>query len=43
MTSFGYKPIDIFEGVIFLLIYVFMCILVPATCILGLAFLIGVI
>ena len=34
---------DIFEGVLFILIYVFMCILLPATCILGLAFLIGVI
>ena len=43
MTSFGYKPADIFKGAIIFLIYAFMFILVPAICILGLAFLIGVI
>ena len=32
---------DIFEGVLFNLIYVFMCILLPAGLIIGAAFLIG--
>ena len=31
---------DIFEGVLFIMCYVFMCILLPASLIVGLAFLI---
>lgn len=43
MTFERYSKADIFEGIVFLLIWVLMAILIPASCIIGLAFLIGVI
>ena len=36
-----YTPAEIFDGIIFLLIYVLMCILLPAGLIIALAFIIG--
>lgn len=42
MTEERYTKADTLEGIVFLLIWVLMAVLIPASCIVGLAFLIGV-